>query len=272
MPLLNRVCRESYNQPGAVYETLKSRGMDLVTVTDHDSIDAVEELRGHSDFFLSEEVTCQTPSGTELHMGVYGIQDTDHLELQKRQSDLVSLIAYLGEQNLFFTINHVYSGLTGPRTDSDFSLFKAYFPGIETRNGQMLETCNRSAEQLARRWKKTAIAGSDAHTLAALGRTFTEVPGAANSADFLEGLRNRSTRVHGISGDYWRLTSAVMEIGVCLMREKAWTLVLAPLFVAVPFVTLANLLREYAFNHKWSRRLSENAAPVNAACAPEGLA
>ena len=64
IPLLNKVCRECYNDPREVYETLKRRGMDLVTVTDHDSIDAVECLRRYPDFFLSEEVSCRTSSGT----------------------------------------------------------------------------------------------------------------------------------------------------------------------------------------------------------------
>jgi len=50
VPLLNRLCREGYNDPPEVYETLQQRGMDLVTVTDHDSIDAVESLRRHTDF------------------------------------------------------------------------------------------------------------------------------------------------------------------------------------------------------------------------------
>ena len=71
VPGMRLVCRESYNHPQALYETLKSQGMDLVTVTDHDSIDAVESLRSHSDFFLSEEVTCQLPTGTEIHVGVF---------------------------------------------------------------------------------------------------------------------------------------------------------------------------------------------------------
>ena len=82
--VLNRVCRESYNDPAEVYETLKRRGMELVTVTDHDSIDAVESLRRHPDFFLSEEVSCRTASGTHLHMGVYGIEERDHIQLQRR--------------------------------------------------------------------------------------------------------------------------------------------------------------------------------------------
>ena len=49
---------ESYSAPSDVYSTLRKRGMDLVTLTDHDSIGGAEELRRHPDFFVSEEVTC----------------------------------------------------------------------------------------------------------------------------------------------------------------------------------------------------------------------
>ena len=95
IPGFHRFCRESYNDPEAVYRTLKRRGMDLVTVTDHDSIDAAEHLRRYPDFFLSEEVTCTTPSGTEIHVGVYGIEERHHIELQRRRNDVPSLAAYL---------------------------------------------------------------------------------------------------------------------------------------------------------------------------------
>src|ERR1700752_65634 len=105
IPVLNRICRESYNDPEAVYHSLKQRGMDLVTITDHDSIDAAESLRRYPDFFLSEEVSATSPSGTEMHIGVYDIQEHHHAELQRRREDLLSLIAYLDEQQIFFTIN-----------------------------------------------------------------------------------------------------------------------------------------------------------------------
>ena len=42
LPVLKRLCRESYSPPEAVYHTLRRRGMDLVTLTDHDSIDGAE--------------------------------------------------------------------------------------------------------------------------------------------------------------------------------------------------------------------------------------
>lgn len=183
VPLLKRICRESYNDPLEVYDTLKRRGMDLVTVTDHDSIDAVEPLRHHDDFFLSEEVSCSTAHGTHLHMGVYGIQERDHADLQLRRDDLPRLIAYLYEKRLLFSINHVFSSLTGPRTEADFEDFAVKFPAVETRNGQMLATANRHAAAFAERHGRISIAGSDAHTLVSLGRTHTTVPGARSSAN-----------------------------------------------------------------------------------------
>src|SRR5579863_5877868 len=138
VPLLNRLCRESYSEPLAVYEILKQRRMDLVTVTDHDSIDAAESLRRHPDFFLSEEVSCRTPRGTQLHVGVYDIAERDHIQLQRRRDDLPALTAYLEERRLLFSVNHIFSSLTGRRTESDFDDFAARFPAVEILNGQML--------------------------------------------------------------------------------------------------------------------------------------
>src|SRR5260370_19147738 len=165
------------------------RGMDLVNTSVHDSIDAAESLRRSPDFFLSEEVSALSPSGTEMHIGVYDIQEHHHDAIQRRRDDLLSLIAYLDEQQIFSTINHVYSSLTGRRTESDFTLFSRYFPGIEALNGQIPALCNRRASELAARLKKATVGGSDAHTLASLGCTYTQVTGVRNKDEFMECLR-----------------------------------------------------------------------------------
>jgi predicted metal-dependent phosphoesterase TrpH len=258
IPLLNRVCLESYNDPLAVYETLKCRGMDLVTITDHDSIGAAESLRRFPDFFLSEEVTCTTPSGTEIHVGVYGIEERHHVELQRRRTDVPALAAYLREQRLFFSINHVFSSLTGRRTARDFQLFEDEFPAMETLNGQIPGWNNRSAAQLARDWLKAPVGGSDAHTLESLGFTYTEVPGTNNIQDYLRELRRGQGRVAGASGDYLKLTRAILEIGSRLVGDYRWAVTLTPLLLIVPFVTLGNYLSELLFVSKWSRRLAED--------------
>ncbi|HTD43278.1 MAG TPA: PHP-associated domain-containing protein [Bryobacteraceae bacterium] len=254
VPLLNRICRESYSAPQEVYETLKQRGMDLVTVTDHDSIDAAEVLRRHPDFFLSEEVTCRTPRGTELHMGVYDIAERDHIELQGRRDDLPALIAYLYERRLLFSVNHVFSGLTGRRTESDFDDFAASFPAVEILNGQMLAVANRYAEAFAARNRKAPVAGSDAHTLASLGRTYTRVHSARDRREFMEGLKRGRGTALGDSGDFMKLTWAVAEIGFEMLKERRWTALLSPLMAAIPLVTLTHLALETIFAHKWGKR------------------
>lgn len=258
IPLLNRICRESYNDPHEVYDTLKARGMRLVTVTDHDSIDAAESLRHHPDFFLSEEVSCSMHGlglrSTRLHMGVYGIEERDHIQLQRRRDDMQSLLAYLDERGLLFSVNHVFSSLTGGRTDADFEVFATRFPAVETRNGQMLEAANRCAEEFAAKTRKVAVAGSDAHTMTCLGRTYTEVAGARDSREFLAGLRAGTGRAAGESGNYWKLTRAIWEIGTSLIRECPGAALLSPLLTLIPAITLMNLALEFAFVAKWGRR------------------
>src|ERR1700738_2945661 len=187
-PVLSRICRESYNDATEVYERLKHLGMSIVTITDHDSIDAVEELRRYPDFFLSEEVTVKMPSGTLMHLGVYGISERDHAEIQRRRNDFIALLMYLTERKLFFSVNHVFSGLTGKRKEEDFSWFASYVPAFETRNGQMWMQANAGAERLAKRLGKVGIAGSDSHTIAGVGRTYTEVAGGRTAGGFFSGL------------------------------------------------------------------------------------
>jgi predicted metal-dependent phosphoesterase TrpH len=263
VPVFKRICRESYSDPDEVYATLKRRGMDLVTVTDHDSIDSSERLRRHPDFFLSEEATCHTSRGTELHVGVYDIQERDHVEIQRRRDDLASLFAYLNERALLFSINHAFSGLTGSRVEADFDDFAGYFPAVEVLNGQMLPVANGHAETFAARHRKIGLAGSDSHTLAGLGRTYTQVHGPRNSREFVDGLKRGRTAVFGEAGSYPKLLRAVLEISCAMIGERRWTLPLAPLMSGVPLVVAAILARELAFAHRWGRHTNRLANVVS---------
>jgi predicted metal-dependent phosphoesterase TrpH len=255
VPVADRFCQESYNDPVEVYELLKRRGMDLVTVTDHDSIDAVECLGRYPDFFLSEEVTCTLPSGTGVHVGVYDIAERDHVEIQRRRDDVPALVAYLREHRILFAVNHVFSALTGRRTHADFALFQDFFPAMETRNGQLLPACNREAEALSARWRKIPLGGSDSHTLAELGRAFTEVPGARSKPEFLACLKAGRVRVGGRSGGYWQLTRAVWSIGRNLLHEYPWGFLLAPLAAVIPLVTLGSCVQDRIFARMWGKRM-----------------
>jgi hypothetical protein len=268
--ILRHFFLESYSDPVDVYDTLHQRGMDLITLTDHDSIGGSEVLRRHRDFFISEEATCTMPSGTEVHVGIYDITDRQHIEINRRRNDLIRLLCYLSEQRLFFTVNHVFSSVTGRRNEEDFKWFADYFPGVEGRNGQMLPSANRHASVFARRKRKIQVAGSDAHALSSVGTTFTEVPGARTKDEFFAGLWAGQGQLGGESGRYIKLTRDIFLLCFEMMREDHWTILLTPLLTLVPAGVAVNYLVDVDFVRRWGRRI--NPVSVGAAKpAPQGV-
>ncbi len=260
VPGLRKFCRECYSPPQEVYRHLRRRGMDLVTVTDHDSIAAAGELGGRSCFFCSEEVTCTLPSGTAAHLAVYDINENQHLGIQRRRNDWPRLMAYVREQQLFCAVNHIGSALTGSRRLEDFAtLLEA--GALEVRNGHIPGINNRLAERLASHRGALALSGSDAHTLQGAGRTWTRVPGARTREEFLRGLRAGHGRVEGEHGSYATLTAAVWRTAVSCLREshRAWPLL--PLLPLIPAITLAQSGLEYGWAAFWNNRLRGQLAP-----------
>jgi predicted metal-dependent phosphoesterase TrpH len=262
--LLRHFFLESYSAPTDVYSMLRKRGMDLVTLTDHDSIGGAEELRRYPDFFVSEEVSCRMPSGTQVHVGVYDLTERQHGEIARRRNDMIRLLAYLSEQRLFFTINHVFSSLTGRRDADDFEWFAGYFPAVEARNGQMLPAANQHASEFAWRRCKAQVAGSDAHALASVGTTYTEVPGARTKEEFFAGLRAGHGRLHGESGGYWKLTRDILRLCLEMMREDRWTLLLAPIVALVPAGVAVDYLIDQVFIRRWGSAINLSKPAQNA--------
>ena len=96
--LLNAIsCPECYSDPLDVHAQAKRRGMDFVTITDHDTIDGVTLLRERrADVLVGEEVTCWFPEdGCKLHLLVYGIDASQHAELQRRAESVYDVAEYI---------------------------------------------------------------------------------------------------------------------------------------------------------------------------------
>ena len=254
-PIVSLICRECYSEPEQVYERLRGRGLNLVTLTDHDSIEGAEKLMRHPDCFMSEEVTCRMPSGAMAHIGVFDITEKQHVQIQQRRDDLAALLAYLAERRIFFCINHMFSSLTGARSQEDFLWFEKHFPAVETCNSHLLEKQNEAAALFARRSEKIVIGGSDAHALPSVGAAFTEVPGARNKEEFFAGLRARMGRVAGEAGGPRKLTRDVIFIVLEMMREERWTTLLAPLAALIPLVIILNYRKEREFVRHWSTKV-----------------
>jgi predicted metal-dependent phosphoesterase TrpH len=270
LPVLKGLGKECYSEPRHVYEQARRRGMDLVTLTDHDCIDGALELARLPDTFVSEEVTLVLAEGRHLHLGVYDITETQHQRIARQRFDPETLFAYLAEQRIPACLNHPFSALTGRRELADLLLPLGRLPLVEALNGAMPQGHNEKARLLARASGMGAVGGSDSHTLAHVARAFTTVARARNKEEFLSGLRRGLTVPCGRSGTYARLTAEVARIFAAGYADAAGSvpqptsqpfrllslLTLAPFLPLIPLVTAAVYVRELRFGARWSGLLA----------------
>ena len=193
--------RDCYSTPQDVYATAKRRGMDLVTITDHDSIDgclALLDAGPRPDFFVSEEVSCRFPgSDIAVHFGVYGMTERLHRDLQPLRGDAFAVAETLRESRVLFSLNHLFHFYRGQVPLPSYLGLLDRVPAVEARNGTMLRAHNELVVRLATERdggdlrspgrRVALVAGSDAHTLRRIGRTWTEAPGSTPS-EFLQSL------------------------------------------------------------------------------------
>ena len=271
VPVLDRLGRECYSDPFEVRERAQARGMDLVTLTDHDTIEGALRLAHLPDAFLSEELTVELEGGRQLHVNVFGIAEPQHVQLQERRRDPEALFAFLAERRIPAAVNHLFSALTGAREPHDLRLPLGRLPLIETLNGAMPEGHNESARLVGRVVRMAAVGGSDAHSLAHVARAYTCVPGARTRQEFLAGLRAGLSVPAGRSGSYARLTSEVTRIFTAGYAETLGalgrgepeplrllaSLALVPLLPLVPLVTLAIHLHELSFGRRHFRAFQD---------------
>lgn len=105
--LLALQCPESFSDPSAIYRQAKERGMDFVTITDHDSIDGVEKLRDRPDVLSGEELTCYFPEdGCKMHVLLWGITPADHLAVQSMNQDIYRVAEYIEYRRIAHAVAH----------------------------------------------------------------------------------------------------------------------------------------------------------------------
>ena len=84
-----------------VYRLLKTRGMSLVTLTDHNSIDGVRELldRGLPDVFISAEMTTTFPEdGCNIHVTVANMTETQFAEVHRLRTNVYEMLAFVDSE------------------------------------------------------------------------------------------------------------------------------------------------------------------------------
>jgi glycosyltransferase involved in cell wall biosynthesis/predicted metal-dependent phosphoesterase TrpH len=204
---------ECATPPEEVYALAKRRGMDFVTITDHDTIDGVLAIADRPDVFVSEELTAHFRGEPQaVHVLCYGILPEDHEWLQAHSGDVELCAVYLYERDLACALAHPYYAVGAPLHSRHRRRLAELFPVWETRNGARARELNMPAATYVATRDSIGIGGSDDHAGVDIGRTFTEAPAAATSAMFLDHMRAGRVSARGKQGSAAKWAHAAIAL------------------------------------------------------------
>jgi glycosyltransferase involved in cell wall biosynthesis/predicted metal-dependent phosphoesterase TrpH len=206
---------ECATPPGEVYELAKRRGMDFVTITDHDTIEGALAIAHLPDTFISEELTVWFAGEPQaVHVLCYGITPEDHEWLQAHNDSVENCAAYLQEHGVTTALAHPFYAVEAPLTARHRRRLAQIFPIWETRNGSRAKELNLPAFVYIETHGGTAIGGSDDHAGIDIGRTYTETPRATTPRDFLAHVHAGRAEAHGAQGSAAKWTHAAMSLAI----------------------------------------------------------
>jgi glycosyltransferase involved in cell wall biosynthesis/predicted metal-dependent phosphoesterase TrpH len=204
---------ECATPPEEVYELAKRRGMDFVTITDHDTIDGCLELADRPDCFVSEELTARFAGEPQaVHVLCYGITHGDHEWLQAHAGDLEACAAYLDRNEIACALAHPFYNVAAPLVPRHRRRLAELFGVWEVRNGSRAAELNMPAAIYAETHGGTGIGGSDDHAGVDIGRTFTEVPTASTPEEFLRQVRAGNAVAGGEQGSAAKWAHAAIAL------------------------------------------------------------
>lgn len=210
-------CPESFTEPRQVYETAIKKGMDMVTITDHNTISGALEIAHLPGTFVSEEITTYFPeNGCKVHVLAYDISEAQHLDIQKVRENIFDLTGYLDRENIYHVLAHPLYSVNDRLTLDHFEKLLLLFRTFEINGARdaIQSQCLRSVlsslspERMARLsdrhgidptgafpWRKYLTGGSDDHSGINICRTHTEIFSTADAKTALKALQTGQSRV-----------------------------------------------------------------------------
>jgi glycosyltransferase involved in cell wall biosynthesis len=206
-------CPECFTEPEEVYRIARQKGMNLVTITDHNTILGSAEIAHLPGAFISEEVTTYFPEdGCKAHVLVYDINDAIHREIQKVRENIFDLVRYLRQTGIVHVLAHPLYSVNDKLTLDHFEKFLLLFEYFELNGARddfqnqaislILENLSPPVmDMLAEKhdieplfpngWIKGLTGGSDDHSSLNIARRHTRVTGARDLKEFFDGLRRK---------------------------------------------------------------------------------
>src|SRR6266513_220733 len=234
---------DSYSDPKELHRQSLERGMNYVTITDHDTIDGCLQIIDLPHAFISEQVTTYFPQDPcKLHILVWGISQEQHGKIEGVRDNIFELQHYLQTAQIAHAVAHPLYSINGQLDASHLErlilLFK-HFEGINGLRDALLsdlaqtlfgELTRDKIDSFANRhnlapthaepWKKIFVGGSDDHGGQFLASAYTETPPAESAVKFLAHIRNGNCSARGQGGTPLALSHGFYNTVACFVHDR----------------------------------------------------
>lgn len=194
-------CAESYTDPKALYDIARRRGMDLVTISDHNTLAGSLEIAHLDNTFVSEEITAYFPEDRcKIHVLAWDLTEAHHADITRLRENIYDLVDYLTVSgiphacahamyslNERLTLDHMERllllfrvfELNGSRDDFQNGILRAIVQGLTPSDMDAMADRQDMAPRMERPWVKHLMAGSDDHSSLNIARSHTIIEGVS---------------------------------------------------------------------------------------------
>ena len=170
-----------------IIKTAEKRGMDGISILDHNSIKGYEKAeKVDTDIIIVPGMEVSTPDGHIIAMGLR--------EEIGKQSSISEAIDRIRERGALAIAAHPYRYWSGI---GEKNVLENDWDGIDGQNGRGWGYRNRQARALAERLDLPVIGGSDSHRMKTIGKAFTKIEGVETWEDVIKKTEKGETEVGG---------------------------------------------------------------------------
>ena len=233
---------ESFTDPVDLYRAQRARGMDFVTVTDHNTLAGSLAIAHLPGTFLSAELDSWFPEdGVRVHVVALGIDEATFAAADEARENVHELVALLREAGVAHYLAHPLFDMSGNLTPESVERMLLLFNVLEGRNGARTSRCNgllraiagaltpEQVEAMAERqgiepygetpWHKGLTGGSDDHSGLYAASAFTIAGGDGTPEGFLRAIAAGDSDHGGADGDARLLAHSIYAASFWKIRE-----------------------------------------------------
>jgi len=237
---------ECFVEPLEVHRQATRKGMDFVTIADHNCIRGAQEIAHLRGTFLSCEVTTYFPeNGCKVHCLVSGIDETQFEMIQELRASIYDLQQYLVDEDIICSITHPlyrvndrllidqvekllvmfnrFEAINGSRDPRSALMFRALLDNLTQEHIEEMASRHGLEPVGPHPWKKATIGGSDDHSGIHIASAHTVTPKADTVDEFLAHLRAGRHESAGHSGGSLLLAHSLYQIAYSYYKSRFLT-------------------------------------------------